>query len=137
VATGCIAAAPGIGAHQDLSGKPLLRAPKLAFTLGGEYKAHLGNWDATFGMSGSHTSAYNAASNYSPGGFQAAYWLLNASVRIGPADGRYELAFIGRNLTNSLYMLQTNDWTLRASTNQFFVYNNRPREAVIQVTAHF
>jgi outer membrane receptor protein involved in Fe transport len=136
-AQGCIPAVPGLGAHQDLTGQPTPRAPKLTFNIGAEYKIHMGEWDTTLGVSGRHSAKYQASADNSPGGFQAAYWLLNASVRIGPADGRYELAFIGRNLTNSYYVLQTNPWTGRANNNMFFGNFNRPREAVIQLSAHF
>jgi outer membrane receptor protein involved in Fe transport len=136
-ATGCNPIPGATGVSQDLSGKHLVRAPKLTFSLGVDYKAHFGGWDANFAVSGTHSSSFNADTNISPGGRQAAYWLLNASVRVGPEDGRYELAFIGRNLTNTYYVLQVNGWSGSGNNNGYFGYFNRPREAVIQATARF
>jgi outer membrane receptor protein involved in Fe transport len=135
--SGQTAALGCVGGVQNLAGKALLRAPKFTFTLGADYKLHLGGWDATLSASGSHTGSYNAASDYSPGGYQSAYWIVNAAVRVGPADGKYEFAFIGRNLTNSYYMLQTFGWSGSGNPNQYFAYFNRPREVVLQASARF
>jgi iron complex outermembrane receptor protein len=62
---------------------------------------------------------------------------MNAALKIGPEDGSYELALIGRNLTNSYYRLQTFDWTASANPEQYVGFFNRPREVVIQGTVRF
>ena len=33
------------------------------------------------------------------------FWRFNASARFGPADGRWQVSMIGRNLTNKYYLL--------------------------------
>lgn len=122
---------------QDLSGKRLLRAPKLTFSFGGDYKLHTGSWLTTLTAQATRSSSYQAASDYAPGGFQKGYWLLNAGVRTGPENGPFEVALIGRNLTNSYYMVETFGWSGSQNPNQFVGYFNRPREVVLQATARF
>ena len=52
-------------------------------------------------------------------------------------DDKYELAFIGRDLTNSYYTLNTVGWSGSSNPNQYAGFFNRPREVVLQVTARF
>jgi len=130
--TGCA------GGVQDLGGKALLRAPKLTFSVGANYYASLPNaWAANLSVQASHTGSYEAASDYGPGGHQKDYWMLNAAVRVGPESERFELALIGRNLTDSYYMLNTVGWTASGNPDQYVGFFNRPREVVLQATVRF
>ena len=122
---------------QDLSGKRLLRAPKLTFSFGGDYKLYTGSWLTTLSAQATHSSAYETASDYAPGGHQDDYWLLNAGIRTGPEEGPYELALIGRNLTNSYYLVETFGWSGSLNPDQYVGYFNRPREVVLQATLRF
>jgi iron complex outermembrane recepter protein len=135
LAQGCSGTPP----TQNLADKSLLRAPDLTFSLGADYRARwIPGWDTTFSVNGSHTDAFQTATDYAPGGFQEAFWLLNAAVRVGPDDGRFEMAVIGRNLTDSYYMLNVNGWSGAGNTrNQFVGFFNRPREIVVQGTVRF
>ena len=127
-----------VGGVQSLTGKRLIRAPKLTFSIGGDYTTQLlSGWDTTLSVAGSHSSSYQATTDNSPGGVQKSYWLLNASLRMGPEDGSYELAVIGRNLTNSYYKLQAFAWTASGNPEQYTAFWNRPREVVIQGTVRF
>jgi outer membrane receptor protein involved in Fe transport len=131
-AQGCINGA------QDLSDKALLRAPKFTFKLGADYDMSVGrDWDAKFSVSATHSSSYQTATDYSPGGVQDAYWLLDAAVHVGPQDRRYEFAVIGRNLTNSYYLLSTVGWSGSLVQNQYVGFFNRPREVAVQATFHW
>lgn len=131
-AQGCTA-----GGTQDLSGKHLLRAPKLTFSFGGEYKLRTGSWLATLTAQATHSSSYQTATDFAPGGVQKAYWLLNAGVRVGPEDGPFELAVLGRNLTDSYYRVETFGWSGSDVPTQYTGYFNRPREVVVQGTLRF
>lgn len=136
-ALGCIGFGVS-GAHQDLSGKALLRAPDLTFSLGADYNVPLvAGWNTTFSIQGSYSDSFEAATDYAPGGHQKSFWLLNAGVRVGPEDGKYELALIGRNLTDSYYMLNVVGWSNSGNANQYVGFFNRPREVVLQATARF
>jgi iron complex outermembrane receptor protein len=131
-ATGCSG-----GLFQDLSGKRLFLAPAFTFSAGADYNPRLvAGWNTAFSISAKHSSSYNVATNNSPGGFQNAYWLLNASLRVGPKDGPLEVALVGRNLTNSYYLLYTVNQTF-GTANQFAGNFSRPREVVLQATLRF
>jgi len=130
-ATGCV------GGRQDLSGKALLRAPKLTYSIGADYTAELSDtMEGKIGVQGTHSSSYQTATDYAPGGFQKGYWLLNASASVSADEGRYELALIGRNLTNTYYMLNVNGWS-GGGADQYVGFFNRPREVVLQGTFKF
>jgi len=136
VATGCIAAVPGNPAHQDLTGKALLRAPNLTYSLGADYKVPMtSQWTAAFSVQGSHTASFETATDYAPGGHQDGFWLLNAGVRFGYDQDRYEVALLGRNLSNTYYTLNTVGWSGAGNPNQFVGFFNRPKEVVLQLTA--
>ena len=131
-ATGCVA---GV---QSLAGRALLRAPELTYSLGFDYKPQfVSGWATTLSVLASHSDAYQAATDYAPGGFQEAFWLVNAALRVGPDDGAYEVALIGRNLSDSYYMLNVNGWSGSSNPNQFVGFFNRPREVVLQATVRF
>lgn len=122
---------------QDLSGKRLLRAPKFTSSLGAEYNLYLGDWVTTLFGQASYSGDYETASDYAPGGHQDSYWLINAGIKTGPANGRYELALVGRNLDNAYYLVETFGWSGSENPDQFVGYFNRPREIVAQVTVRF
>ncbi len=134
-ALGCVDINPSPTAvlnAQNLSGKRLVRAPEVTFSMGAKYDARFGSgWKATLAASGAYSSTYQATTDNAPGGIQDPYWLLNASVKIGPEDGNYELAVIGRNLTDSYYKTQAFAWTASGNPNQYTAFWNRPREIVI------
>ncbi len=136
--SGQTAAQGCVGGVQNLAGKPLLRAPNLTYSMGADYNARLiPGWLTALSVQGTHSDSYQAATDYAPGGFQKAYWLLNASVRVGPDSGAYEFAVIGRNLTNTYYMLNVNGWSGSGNPNQYVGFFNRPREVVAQGTVRF
>lgn len=122
---------------QDLSGKRLLRAPELTYSLGANYELYLGGWVTTFFGQASYSGSFETASDYSPGGKQSSYWIVNAGIKTGPETGRYEVALIGRNLNNSYYLVETFGWSGSENPNQFVGYFNRPREIALQATVRF
>jgi outer membrane receptor protein involved in Fe transport len=140
-AEGCVDVNPSPTAvlnAQDLTGKRLIRAPKLTYSIGGEYEAELiSGWKTSLSASGTYSSKYQTTTDNAPGGIQNSYWLLNAAIKMGPEDGRYELAVIGRNLTDSYYKLQAFAWTGSSNRDQYVGFFNRPREVVVQGTLRF
>jgi len=131
LATGCV------NNVQNLYGKPLQRAPNAGFRVGTDYKIDLpGRATADFSLSGAYTSSYLTAADYSPGGPQSGYWLLNSALRLSPQNDKYEVAVIGRNLTNSFVKLDTH--TIDFGTPyQYYATYNRPREIVLQFQYNF
>lgn len=127
-----------IGDVQDLKGEDLLRAPKLTYSLGADYSpALIRGWDTTLSLQASYSSSFETATDNSPAGHQDSYWLINAALRVGPENGRYELALIGRNLTDEYYMLNSNGWSGSGNPDQQVGFFNRPREILLQATMRF
>ncbi|WCT73035.1 TonB-dependent receptor [Sphingomonas naphthae] len=127
-----------VSGRQDLAGKALLRAPKFTYQVGADYDSDLiPGWDLKLSASASHSGSFQTATDYAPGGFQKDYWLVNGGIHLGPQDGPIEVAVIGRNLTNSYYMLNANGWSGSSNANQYVGNFNRPREVVIQTTVRW
>lgn len=121
-----------VGGRQDLGGHKLFLAPELTLSVGGEYRLPLtSGWKTTLSAQARYSSSYNVATDNAPGGYQKSYWLLNAGVRTGPEDGRYELALVGRNLTDEYYLQFVNSWT-GGGANQYIGDFSRPREVALQ-----
>jgi iron complex outermembrane receptor protein len=98
------------GLLQDLSGKPLVRAPKWTGNGGFNYETRISD-GLKLGLLGSmnYSSKYFTDTLDAPGGLQHGYALFDATVRIADADDRWEAAVIGRNLTNKYYFVRSVD----------------------------
>lgn len=90
---------------QDQTGQQLARAPKWALTAGftydHEFSSRLGG---SVTLDTSYTSSYATQTEAQPRARQPGYWQLNGSLALnGGRDKPWEVALIGRNLTNKLY----------------------------------
>ena len=130
--------AQGCSNHvQSLGGQPLILAPDLTFDIGGDYRVNFApGWTADLTMDGAYTSSYQTASDNNPGGTQSAFWRLNAALHVRPDKGNYEFAVIGRDLTNSYYLISTTSQTA-GNAGQFDGLFARPREVILQATYHY
>jgi outer membrane receptor protein involved in Fe transport len=84
----------------------------------------------------SHSSSYQTQADYTEGGIQDAYWLLNAALRLSPRDERYRISLVGRNLTNSYYKITTNNQSL-GTPDQYTATLSRPREVLVELGYNF
>jgi outer membrane receptor for monomeric catechols len=126
-----------VGGVQDLSGHPLPRAPDMSYDLGGKYRLRtFSTWVADLSLDGAYSGKYQTDDQEDPSVFQPAYWRLNAAVHLHPENDRFDLAFIGRNLTNSMYQILTQSITF-ANPNRFQGYYGRPRELILQAQYKF
>jgi len=96
------------GASQDLGGTELIRAPKWNLNGGFDFITPIGE-SMKFGLVGnaSFVSSYLTDSSSAPNGRQPKYGLIDATARLVAADDRWELALIGRNLTDKYYVVAT------------------------------
>jgi hypothetical protein len=124
---------------QDLAGQPLARAPEIAFNLGADYSTKvLRGWLADFSIKGSYSSSYQTAEDNAPGGLQPAYWLLDAAVHLKSDDGHLEFAVIGRDLTNTYYMVTSVGGQAGSGNNNQYVGSfNGPREVILEAAYHY
>lgn len=100
VAAGCNTTFQGAGG-QNLSGKATAVAPEWTGSLGFSYEAPVGNGLA-MGLSADsrYSGSYLASSFAHPLSRQDQYLTVDATLRVKTDDDRYEVALIGKNLTN-------------------------------------
>jgi outer membrane receptor protein involved in Fe transport len=95
---------------QDLSGKPTANAPEWTASLGARYEAPIGS-NLKFGLSADarYSDSYMVSGFGNPYSEIDSYVQVDAGVRIGSEDDRWEVAVIGKNLTNRFYVSGTAD----------------------------
>lgn len=99
-----------VGLLQNLSGTPLIRTPEWAGNAGFVYETSVGKSmkiEFASGVTFSDTYITNATSQ--PRSRAPAYGLFDASVRLAQVDDQWEVALIGRNLTDKYYWVRTSD----------------------------
>lgn len=103
-AEGCFTT-PGGEVRQNLNGKPLSVAPEWTGTFGVSYDTPIGN-GLMLGFSGDarYSDSYLASAFNQRESKMDSYVNLDASVRVGAEDGNWEVALIGKNLTNRFYV---------------------------------
>lgn len=100
VALGCV------NGSQNLAGTELIRAPRWNLSGGFDYE-HAINDAIKFGLSfnANRSTSFLTDASSAPNGRQGAYTLVDANARIATINDRYELAVIGRNLTDKYYFV--------------------------------
>jgi iron complex outermembrane receptor protein len=101
-----------VPAALDLSGEPLPRAPRHTGYASLTYDFDISaDWNAGFTIIGRYTSSFD----FNPGGGgpanldrQKGYEQVNASLRVGPSNGRYQIGAFVNNLTDRRYSLLAN-----------------------------
>jgi outer membrane receptor protein involved in Fe transport len=103
VAQGCVTA------RQDLSGRPVYRAPEWVASGGARYEFNLGDFRLDLGGDFQYVSKYYATLNLNPGSLQDSYWLLNAGIGLEREGSPWRVSLIGKNLTDKIYGTLGND----------------------------
>jgi outer membrane receptor protein involved in Fe transport len=107
---GCNIFNPGQVPKQELGGQPRALAPKFSGVIGADYEAPVGN-GLKFGVSGNAVFK----SNYRLGGFnnpadvQKGFATFDASLRFGDEADHWQIAVIGKNLTNKYALVGSGD----------------------------
>ena len=128
-----------VGGSQDLSGEQLPYNPKWSANAGFQWDSPLTS-TMMFGLNG--RAAYNGAvwsnTTNNPLAREDDYVRLDAGVKLYPEGKRWELALIGRNLTNERYAIYAPDKPGGPATGgQVIALTNRPREVLLQGTVRF
>lgn len=94
----------GGSVRQNLNGQPLANAPDWVGALGVGYEKPIGN-DLRLGLSvdARYSDDYSISPFAIPDGYQKRYAVIDANIRLARQDGRWEIALLGRNLTNRFY----------------------------------
>jgi iron complex outermembrane recepter protein len=103
---------PGVSPTQNLSGKPTANAPKVTASLGGDYDLRLGGSLLLALSANMHfSSSYSLTSFANPDAEQGAYGIVDGAVRFGNDTRTWEVALIGKNLTNRFVLNSGGDGT--------------------------
>ncbi len=101
---------------QDLEGRTPPKAPRASFQFGINYDYPLSddlrlgfNWGAQY------TSKYNFSDALRPDAVQRGFTRFDAGVRLASVSSGWEVALIGRNLTNELVVTSANDMPRQGS----------------------
>jgi outer membrane receptor protein involved in Fe transport len=131
------------GGFCDYSGKRNALSPKWSGNLNVDYWTPVGSdLKLSFNVNADFSSSYIAAANLDPRTYQGSYAKLGARVALGQIDNRWEVALIGRNLTDQR-ILQTGSAMPLATTitggagNAYNGIVDRPRTIAVQVTGRF
>ncbi len=120
---------------RDLSGEPLTRAPEWQGSLGFDYFGQLGdNWTISIAAEAIYTDEYQTNTNNNPLSIQDDFWRYNARIAIGTADGKWEFAAVGRNLSNEYYQGGQADKPGGVDGRDLFGGIVRPRQVILQAT---
>ena len=95
---------------QDLEGTELAVAPEWVAMWGASYDLALPrSWLASFAVDGRYSDDYNVTTARIPEADQDSYTMWDATVTLTSPDQRWELSFIGRNLTDEEVAIQGGD----------------------------
>ncbi|MEM6709851.1 MAG: TonB-dependent receptor [Pseudomonadota bacterium] len=98
---------PAVIAQYDLDGRATSGAADVAYNVGVDYARPFGpnglEWGYSLNMS--YTDEYETQNEDPVGWIQDSFYLFNARVFLGSADGRWRLSLMGRNLGDELYVV--------------------------------
>jgi iron complex outermembrane receptor protein len=128
-AQGCVA---GL---QDVSGKPREFAPDFAGNLTVTFEQPIGDYVLTIASNVTHSDGYFLQADLDPLHVQSSYTKLNLRAALTPDSGKWELAFVGRNLTDKLTVNFCSD--LPAGPGMFVCAPDLPATYAIQGRFNF
>lgn len=127
----------------DLSGETREFAPKYQGTLSADYSSNIGE-DMEWRITGdiNFSDSYYASPTLDPNLEQDAYAKLNVRLALGAVDGGWELALVGKNLTDETVATFGNQLpvstTLTGGTGTaYYSFFDRPRSLALQGTMRF
>jgi outer membrane receptor protein involved in Fe transport len=126
------------GGTQDLTDDPLLFAPDWNWSVGFNYDRSIGSAGLMLGLTGDviFQDDYETMLQENPLSTQDSYFKLNASVRLSWPERGWEIALIGRNLTNERYLGSTADKP-GGLPGDVFGDAIRARQVILQGTVNF
>lgn len=140
IAEGCV------GGVQELGGQVVPRSPKWNIQGGFNYETPVGD-SFKLGLNGgfTHSSSYLTDASNAPNSRQDSYTLYDATIRFGAYDDSWQLALIGRNLSDKYIFFAAPDVPFTGSgtgtetgvLGDRFATVSRGREILLQVSFKF
>ncbi|WP_235302878.1 TonB-dependent receptor [Sphingopyxis sp. MWB1] len=134
---------PGPDGFCDYTGKRNGLTPEWSGNLNLDYVTPVsGDLKAAFNLNADFSSSYIAAVNLDPRTKQDAYAKIGARLALAHSDNRWEVALIGRNLTNQRILQTSSSMPLattitRGAGNAYNGIIDRPRTIALQLTGRF
>jgi len=141
-ATVCIGN-PGVICAQDLSDFATSFAPEWSGTTSLEYRRALaGEWlslplTVRARVDLMATEEFYTTINGAPGSKQDSYAKLDARLAVGSTDGRWEVALVGRNLTDELYGVWYEPLVAAGPNTGYFATTARTRQLGLQLRVSY
>ena len=143
---GCLPMGAGGALRQNLAGQPTANAPRWTGAIGADYDRPFVR-DLLSGLSLRlrYSSKYSVSPFGQPFARQSSYVNLDAALRVGASNDKWQLALIGRNLTNRFVATYAFDQPNGGSgtggvtgtpANQFVIFAP-PRTVALELTARF
>lgn len=135
-----VATAPGATCTQDLSGEPLRFAPTWSGNFSATHKFSIGSaYRASAQLAVFLTSDYRTSGGADPNTIQGGFAKIDARFALAPNDGNWEVALVGRNLTNRV----TSHWIESGVSGPlapgifYQAFQDRPMQVEIQAKMSF
>ena len=146
LAQGCNLSGPNPG--QVYSGRTAPKAPHLTGRIGFAYEQPVTNSGMKLVLNSdlTYTSKYNYSDSLEPFAIQKAFAKWDASLSLVSGDGRWTFSVIGRNLTNKLAVINSNQMPFTGGTgtgtaagipSDLDVYVENPREVFVEAKFKF
>lgn len=119
----------------DLSGKTSAHSPEFTAAFIFDYRLPLGNGELATILDVSWSDDVWRQDDLDPASLQTAFTKLNAAVSFGPDNGRWDIALIGKNLTDETTVSYVNDTPLFNGTRQGRL--DAPRSFMLRGRLHF
>ncbi|MCT2401721.1 TonB-dependent receptor [Novosphingobium mangrovi (ex Huang et al. 2023)] len=142
-AEGCTLAT---NSRQDLTGAPLSVAPEWTGSLGVGYEMSVGDsMKAGLNIDSKYSDSYLASGFGNPLSRQSSYVTIDAGIRLGAEDDNWQIALIGKNLTNKFYVTGVVDGpstgagtgTAAGLKADQLGFGSVPRTVMVEVTKRF
>lgn len=124
-------------AYRDASGSTNTYAPKWAYNLQADYRMPLSDaLEARALLNINYSDGHNVAADLDPiYGYQESYTTYDLRLSVGDTTGLWDLALVGKNLTDELISGNSDDQPLVPGSG--FAQTNRLRSYALQATYRF
>ncbi|MGB1140854.1 MAG: TonB-dependent receptor [Halioglobus sp.] len=127
---------PGESCTQDLSGQETQFSPEWSGSLSVQYaRAITNNLEFIGQVDANYTDDYFYAQDLDPEEMTESYTEYNARLAIAPMDGGWEVALLGKNLTDETTNIHGND--IPSFTGAHYVFTAPPRTVALQGVLRF
>ena len=122
---------------QDMSGQPLQFAPDFSGTLTADYSQPINDMLELFGtFTMFFTEDYTLSTNRDPDLVQSGYETIDLRLGVGNIDNKWQVAFVGKNLTDEKILEWKGDTPLGGSASHFALLK-RTRQYSVQAVYRF